>query len=216
MATYVKGNPVENATRYELFEKVGSNYTSLATGNEINFEVSALGLSGGDHVLAVKAYAEGYADSEYSNELVYTVQKTYDSYIGAEVFKNVLRIESNGSAWVENATGSALSTDLIEVSYTDKVWIQYVFIKSAQFGVGGFYDADGNLVKPIVSTQFGIPIDTTVGGGAAAFATVPETSMVSIADIEAQAGKAIKYVKFTAWPSSAGGLENTEARIYHS
>lgn len=74
MATYVKGNPVENATSYELLEKVGSAYNSLKTGSEINFDVSALGLSAGDHTLVVKAKADGYEDSDYSNEVTYTVE----------------------------------------------------------------------------------------------------------------------------------------------
>lgn len=70
--TFVKGDAVENATSYELFEKVGSAYNSLATANSINFNVSALGLSVGNHTLVVKAKADGYEDSDYSNEVVYT------------------------------------------------------------------------------------------------------------------------------------------------
>ena len=71
MATYVKGNPVENATSYELFEKINGAYKSLKTGSEINFDVSALGLAAGEHTLVVKAKADGYEDSDYSNEVVY-------------------------------------------------------------------------------------------------------------------------------------------------
>lgn len=71
MATYVRGNAVENATSYELLEKVGSSYNSLAVGDEINFEVSALGLAVGDHTLVVKAKADGYIDSDYSNEVIF-------------------------------------------------------------------------------------------------------------------------------------------------
>ena len=74
MSTYVKGSAVANATRYDLLEKVGENQYNLLVGDaaEINFEVSALGLSEGDHVLVVVAQADGYADSDYSNEVVYT------------------------------------------------------------------------------------------------------------------------------------------------
>ena len=75
MATYVRGDAVANATSYELFEKVGSTYNSLSTAEEINFEVSAMGLAVGDHVLVVKAHADGWESSEYSNEKVYTVSK---------------------------------------------------------------------------------------------------------------------------------------------
>lgn len=75
MATYVKGNAVANATSYELAEKAsGGTYQTLATAEEINFELDGLGLSGGDHTLVVKAKADGYQDSDYSNEVVYTVE----------------------------------------------------------------------------------------------------------------------------------------------
>lgn len=73
MATYVKGEAVANATSYELLEKSSGDYNSLATANEINFDVSALELSGGDHVLVVKAHADGYESSDLSNEVIYVV-----------------------------------------------------------------------------------------------------------------------------------------------
>ena len=69
MATYVKGDAVTNATSYELFENVGGTYKSLATASEINFDVSALCTAAGDHVLVVKAKADGYEDSSYSNSV---------------------------------------------------------------------------------------------------------------------------------------------------
>ena len=74
MASYIKGNPVANATSYELFEKSGSIYTSLKTGSEINFNLDELTLAGGNHTLVVKAKADGYEDSDYSNEVVYFVE----------------------------------------------------------------------------------------------------------------------------------------------
>lgn len=73
MAYYIKGNSVANAKKYELFKKANGVYTSLAEASEINFEVSALGLASGSHVLVVKAKADGYEDSEYSNEVIYNV-----------------------------------------------------------------------------------------------------------------------------------------------
>ncbi|WP_407453572.1 hypothetical protein [Methanobrevibacter sp.] len=73
MPTYIKGNNVANATKYKLFKKASGQYTQLAEKNEINFEVSSLGLATGDHVLVVKATGDGYEDSEYSNEVTYTV-----------------------------------------------------------------------------------------------------------------------------------------------
>ena len=74
--SYVKGDAVENATSYELLEEKDGAYTSLTTqdsGGEINIEVSALGLAAGDHNLVVKAKADGYEDSEYSDPVKYTV-----------------------------------------------------------------------------------------------------------------------------------------------
>lgn len=78
MAAYVRGNMVTNATSYELLELTDGVYTSVASANEINFEVSALGLTPGDHVFVVKAKADGYIDSEYSNEVIYTVSEGSD------------------------------------------------------------------------------------------------------------------------------------------
>lgn len=88
MPTYIKGEKVANATSYELHEKVGGSYNKLAEKNEINFEVSALGLAVGTHTFAVKAKAEGYADSEYSNALVYTVEANLNPVID-EIFNNM-------------------------------------------------------------------------------------------------------------------------------
>lgn len=78
MASYIKGNPVANATSYELFEKSGSIYTSLKTGSEINFNLDELSLSAGQHTLVVKAKADGYEDSDYSNEVGYEVENPAD------------------------------------------------------------------------------------------------------------------------------------------
>lgn len=75
------GNQAENSAvcsnvRAEIQSDDGETaedtYVSLATGSEINFDVSALGLAAGDHTLVVKAKADGYEDSDYSNEVVYT------------------------------------------------------------------------------------------------------------------------------------------------
>lgn len=75
--TYIKGNAVENATSYELCEKSAEGtYTTLTTASEINFELDALAFEAGDHTLVVKAKADGYEDSDYSNEVVYTVEDT--------------------------------------------------------------------------------------------------------------------------------------------
>lgn len=78
MATYVKGDAVTNATKYDLKEKNSDGtYTTLVEdASEINFEVSALGLEEGDHNLVVVAQADGYTDSDPSNEVVFTVSSS--------------------------------------------------------------------------------------------------------------------------------------------
>ena len=77
MPTYVKGNAVANATKYELYEKkVSGTYEYVSQASEINFEVSALGLSAGDHMFVVKAKADGYEDSDYSDHVTYTVAES--------------------------------------------------------------------------------------------------------------------------------------------
>lgn len=101
MATYVKGAAVANATSYELFEKSGENYNSLATANSINFEVSALGLAPGNHSLVVQAHADGYESSDYSNEEVYTVIDDSISIV-YDVFAN-----NNGE--IANSSGGCTS-----------------------------------------------------------------------------------------------------------
>jgi len=86
MATYVKGDAVENAETYALYEKNSdSTYTELASASEINFELDGLGLAAGDHTLVVKAKdTDGvYADSDYSNEVTYTVADTGETDISS-------------------------------------------------------------------------------------------------------------------------------------
>ena len=73
MSTYIKGDAVTNATSYELLENVDGTYNLLVTASEINFEVSAMEFAAGKHKLVVKAKADGYEDSDYSNEVIYTV-----------------------------------------------------------------------------------------------------------------------------------------------
>ena len=66
-----------------------TTYNYLSTANAINFEVSALGLGVGSHVLVVKAKAEGYEDSDYSNEVVYTEEETAVVYSVTRNLTNV-------------------------------------------------------------------------------------------------------------------------------
>lgn len=74
MSKYIKGEAVANATSYELHAKDASGSTLLATKNEINFNLDELNLSAGTYTLAVKAKANGYEDSDFSNEVIYSVE----------------------------------------------------------------------------------------------------------------------------------------------
>ena len=217
MAVYIKGDPVANATSYKLLEKKGSDYTNLAEASEINFEVSALGLPGGEHTLVVKASASGYADSDYSNEVVYNAIAEYTSFKGSADFKNTLCIKrvSSTASWYGTTETTAKSTDYLEVKSTDSVWIQYAYNKNNLHAVGGFYDSNKTLIAALYNESFANVGTNASGSGTAAFATPDETDRVAIADIEAATGKTVKYVRFTAWTASSGGVENTEARIYH-
>ena len=118
MATFVKGNAVANATSYELFEKSGTAYNSLATGEEINFEVSALGLAAGDHVLVVKAKADGYTDSPYSNEVTYTVEgSSGGGEEGGDTGPTVYTADPNN--WVSQTISSAGAVSSADITQSN-------------------------------------------------------------------------------------------------
>ena len=78
MANYIKGNAVTNATSYTLHKKSSTdsalNEAAIATQSSsgpISFNlddlVEAGTLTAGSYVFAVKAHADGYLSSEYSN-----------------------------------------------------------------------------------------------------------------------------------------------------
>ncbi len=134
------------------------------------------------------------------------------SYIGAEDFVNNISVSKPQNIWKEQGS-SARSTDLIPVKSTDSVWIQYVYYAGEMHAVGGFYDEEGILIAPLWYKDFGFTLIRA--SGQAAFRTPTSNNRVSIADIEAATDQKIAYVRFTAWPASAGGVQDTEARIYH-
>lgn len=109
MAVFIKGNAVTNATSYTLYEKASDGtYSEVETKSEIDFEVSALTLDPGDHTFVVKAKATGYEDSDYSNELVYTVAEAEAEW---EVYSPdglATITEENGIPTVTATNGQAL------------------------------------------------------------------------------------------------------------
>ena len=72
----IKGANVADASAYELYEKIGTQYTLKTTGSSINFDLVTLDLSVGEHTFVVRATATGYTPSDYSNEVVYTQYAT--------------------------------------------------------------------------------------------------------------------------------------------
>ena len=140
MSVYVKGNAVANATSYELMEKTsGGVYNSLAEANEINFDVSAMNLAAGDHTLVVKAKADGYEDSDVSNEVVYTapmaelvnLYSAETSPVGKWYVGNTWSVDSTNTKVIKAnntpiASSSALVVDMIPVesgkTYSFKVY----------------------------------------------------------------------------------------------
>ena len=116
MATYIKGDAVANATSYELYEKVGTSYNLKATASEINFNLDNLNFEAGDHVLVVKAKADGYEDSDYSNEVTYTVAEPV-------VTGNFLTTSSDEILQDSNGNYLEFMEEVIDVEYNENILI---------------------------------------------------------------------------------------------
>ena len=106
MATFIKGNAVANATRYELLEKSAEGeYKSLAEASEINFDISALASTS---VVGKNKYnkdASGAADQYF--------------YTAEGVYKAGTAWACTGKAAVEPETDYVFSTDanIVNVVY---------------------------------------------------------------------------------------------------
>lgn len=156
MAVYIKGNPVANATSYKLLEKNGSNYTNLAEASEINFEVSALGLNAGEHILVVRASASGYADSDYSNEVTYTIESASTTIRGEDLITYSPGGLTAEGVWHSSAGTSYALTDVTEyrggtviISGGSKS-IVYCFLTAAKPGSGTTASYTAGYSAPVV------------------------------------------------------------------
>ena len=116
MATYIKGDAVANATSYELYEKVGTSYNLKATASEINFNLDNLNFEAGYHVLVVKAKADGYEDSDYSNEVTYTVAEPV-------VTGNFLTTSNDEILQDSNGNNLEFMEEVIDVEYNENILI---------------------------------------------------------------------------------------------
>lgn len=172
MADYIKGNAVANATSYELAEKKSGSYTKLSEAAEINFEVSALGLAKGDHVLAVKAKADGYADSAWSNEVTYTAK---GSGLVIDIEEGSLGSDSGNEVTYTSVWRTVDYIDIAKLTNTISVVGSNFIIScytSAQKYLGQYATAGGSLIKnagqwhtdgEVIKTADILAADSTVG-----------------------------------------------------
>lgn len=121
MAKHVQGSAVANATSYKLFEKNGTNYTEKATqsiGGNIDFDLSALAFAAGTHQLVVKAYASGYLDSAYSNEVSYVVQGTST---GTKIVDEITGVTMSGGTYGSGGSMYGVNVSLPAGTYISEI-----------------------------------------------------------------------------------------------
>ena len=79
---------------YEWFVANATEVVEDATLENINFDLSTLNLSTGTHTITVKATADGYADSDFSNAVEYEVTSSVKTLSGTWVFNDELSMPS--------------------------------------------------------------------------------------------------------------------------
>lgn len=140
-------------------------------------------------------------------------------YRGSEDFNQtgIKFLLNNGTWTVQNGGATSKSTDFIEIDSNTKVWLQFVwrYWSAMQLSCVGLYDENKTLVSALTYEDFKIDLEGATGG-TAAFDTPLLTNAVMVSDIETRDNVKIKYVVFTAWQASEGGLENTSAKIIKS
>lgn len=148
--TFVRGAAVENATSYELLEKKDGVYTHLTTqdsGGEIDIEVSALGLAKGVHTLVVRAHADGYESSKYSEPVEYNALAAGETDITNQFAWD--------SGWLYHATGAIeipdnqwLVSNAVDVSDYSSLRFMQPQTKNANTPLGyAFFDSGMNYVS---------------------------------------------------------------------
>ena len=66
------GEAVNGATVYELYQVNGTKYTLVDSSDTLEFDLSGYGV--GEYTFVVRAKGVGYLPSDYSNEVIYTVE----------------------------------------------------------------------------------------------------------------------------------------------
>jgi hypothetical protein len=95
----IKGSAIPGATSYALYEKKNNFYNMLAVSDAINFNLGKLNLSGGTHKLVIRARAEDYEVSDYSNEVSYSVAADYEPYLTFSSPSEFTVSSSLGKSW---------------------------------------------------------------------------------------------------------------------
>ena len=158
MATFIKGKEVTNATSYELAEKASDGaYNVLASKDEINFELDSLGLAAGKHTLVVKAKADGWEDSDYSNEVVYDAPRPLAVISGTAVCTTATP-SLTGSAYATGFTPGRTYEYSITTDYDGKLG---VFTYNMSANKGSMFDLLG-YNNSGVSCTAGVPITGTL------------------------------------------------------
>lgn len=120
----IKGSAVPGATSYALYEKKNSLYNMLAVSDAINFNLGKFNLSEGTHKLVIRARAEDYEVSDYSNEVSYKVATDYPNYLtfsspseftigvvdSQKYWDGTLEYSTDASTWSEWDGTSAISS----------------------------------------------------------------------------------------------------------
>lgn len=158
MANYIKGDGVANATSYELAEKKETEYTVLATESQIDFDLSKISLTAGSHVLVVRAKADGYEKSDWSNEVTYTVGEDQGDDSGGsetptlsiDIEEGSLGSDSGNEIAYTNVWRTAEHIDIDELtgalSLTGSVWLIAVFNKNMTY-LGQLMTDKSGLIK---------------------------------------------------------------------
>lgn len=154
MAKYfVRGDAVPNAEEYELAEKYsdGTYSEPLATANEINFEVSAMGLAAGEHSLVVRATttAEGFENSDYSEPVTYTADGNVTYTVTADPTTATVKLEADGYTTVTK-TGSASITVAVGTTVNWRVYANGYTTQSGTWTANG-----GNKTESVVLVASG-------------------------------------------------------------
>lgn len=171
MATFIKGDPVPNATNYMLYENTADGQTQLALADEINFDLSTMTFEPGDHTLYVVAKAVGYSDSDPSNEVVYTVAKAAtrfvfaeaDTYVAGFVNKRSVHQDSDSHHYCSIPADNVLSVTITPLMvHEGATSMYYITYKSASGSTEWWVDISAVTPNEPVTVDFTDKTDGTI------------------------------------------------------